>query len=88
MPEITADTITDAQIRGLRMSLLGAHQGVRDCTPEIQELIQTCTRALCPIVEFWWGFTREEWEIRSNSNAVTMEARARCAEILNARKAG
>jgi hypothetical protein len=72
MPEtLTADTITDAQIRELRADL--DHEGRAG-----SEYVELCDVALGG---------NPDLHLRSTAIAIiqTREARARCAEILNAR---
>jgi hypothetical protein len=74
--KITADTITDEQIRELRTWAKGApRSGVIETMRERLGLIETCAIAL------------GETKIQARDD-VREFARARCAEILNARKAG
>ena len=75
---ITAATITDEQIRELRHIILSGRR-----TDDDRALAGVCSDAL-PGSERWMPIA--DWgETRPVGHADRMDARARCAEILNAR---
>jgi hypothetical protein len=83
---ITADTITDEQIRQLRDELVAEIAGSR---APLEAWTMPLDKALCEAdwaLSHGWGFVSDDdacAAIRDRRRA----ARARCAEILNARKA-
>jgi hypothetical protein len=83
---ITADTITDEQIRELRMRLVEENE--RRASPDWQ-IVNTCTVALwAPMSTSDHMFLLQPYRAqRQKADQQRAEARARCAEILNARGA-
>ena len=75
---ITADTITDEQIRALRVELVDA-----ESWPDVSVCTVALYRWMPPMERKW--LMEPYHSIALATDRARTEARARCAEILNAR---